>query len=691
MNEKIRASHLRRRVLVYVRQSTTRQVLENVESTDRQYGLVDRASSLGWPSASIEVIDEDLGQSGASVEWRPGFKRMAEQVTQGKVGAILGLDVSRFARSSADWHRLLELCRWADVLIIDEQGIFDPADRNDGLLLGFKGQMSEAEKNWLKLRMHGARLNKPRRGALKVMPPSGYVWDPATSRLRMDPDIEVQHAIELVFRRFRVEGSALATVRYFQQHDLLFPIRRAAMQSVEWRRLRPSTVVRLLRSPIYTGTYVYGRREDRAVLADGKLRGVRTINLPEHEWKVCLHDQHPGYIRWEEYVENVNRLRENHMSWEAKGAPGEGPALLQGLAICGKCGGRMTVGYGPGGKTYMCRSAADAGRWARRCWGVTGERIEDAVVAAFLQVAQPPELDLALAVTQEAERQADDLDAQWRLRLERARYEARMAERRYLAVDPENRNVASTVEAEWERRLRELGEVERGYEAARKERKVQLSDADRARVRELANDLPAVWNALSTSVAQRKNLLRTLIVGVTLTPIDVPTRQTQVQILWEGGAVTELRVDRPRWATALPTPQGAETTIRRLVGAGLTDEAIARQLNEMEARTGLGRVWTERRVALARRNTGIESRPRPAPTTNEAGLTSTRGVAERFGVSTSTVTNWTRMGVLTPVVAGARGNTAWYQLNDAVVRRLERHRRRVGSARSRAGRKGEAS
>lgn len=691
MSQKIRPSHLRRRAIVYVRQSTARQVLENVESAARQYALTDRATSLGWPNSAIEVIDEDLGQSGASTEWRPGFKRMAEEVTAGKVGAILALDVSRFARSNGDWYRLLELCRWTDVLIVDEQGIFDPTDPNDGLLLGFKGQMSEAEKNWLKLRMHGARLNKARRGELKVSPPSGYIWDPTTSRFRFDPDQEVQRALRLVFSSFRTTGSAMATLRHFLAHDLLFPVRRTHTGAVEWVRPVPSTLSHVLRSPIYAGAYVYGRTESRPVLVDGRLIGTRAVPLPDDAWKVCLRDHHPAYLTWEEYLANRKKLSDNRASWEGSGAPGAGAALLQGLAICGKCGYRMSVGYGPQRTTYSCREPILNGRSATRCWGVAGARIEQAVVSAFLEVAQPPELDLSLAVTREAEHQAQELDQQWRLRLERARYEAKLAERRYKAIDPDNRNVASTVEAEWEQRLSELAQVERGYEAARRERKVQLSDADRARLLGLARDLAAVWHSSTTTDAERKALLRTLVTGVTLTPIDVPRRETRIQILWEGGAVTELVVPRPRWASPHEN-QAVDDLIRAHVGDGVPDAEIALRLNAAGARTGRGGEWNANSVRRVRRRLGVDRSTVPARLVDADGLYSTRGVAERFGVSTSTVSRWSQLGLLQAAKIGTRGRWAWFRLDDQSVRRIEHYAQKPASAsRASAPAEGDAS
>jgi DNA invertase Pin-like site-specific DNA recombinase len=674
MNRKVRATHLRRRAIVYLRQSTARQLVENVESTDRQYALAQRAEALGWPASAVEVIDEDLGQSGASTAWRPGFKRMAEHVTKGRIGAILALDVSRFARSSADWHRLLELCRWTEVLIIDEQAIFDPTDPNDGLLLGFKGQMSEAEKNWLKLRMHGARLNKARRGELKLFPPSGYQWDADAARLCFDPDSEVQQAIRFFFRRFRAEGSGMATVRYYIRNELRFPVRRPKTGQVEWVRPLPSTLTSILRNPIYTGAYVYGRTETRPVVADGQLRRTRSFPLPEEEWKVCIRDHHPAYITWEEYVANRRTLQENGSAWAVSGAPRDGAALLQGLAICGKCGTRMSVGYSDGAATYSCRGPILRSESTTRCWGLRAWRVDEAVVEAFLQVAQPPELELALAVTREAERQSEEVDKQWRLRLERARYQAGLAERRYKAVDPDKRNVARTLESEWEQALVDLAEVEQGHQAAIEARKAHLSDDDRARVLELARDLPAVWHAPSTTDAHRKNLLRTLISGAALTPVEVPSRQTHVKILWEGGAITELLVDRPRYVGGGQAAPEVDQRLRDHVEAGLTDSEVAQALNTEGLVTGKGLGWSRGSVRQVRRRIGIRrpvSTKRPQPLHRGDGLYSTRGVAQYFGVHESSVLRWRKMGLLPLIEDGEQGRTFWYRLDDEAIRRIK--------------------
>lgn len=670
MSRKPKPSHLARRCIVYVRQSTARQVQENGESALRQYALTEHAERLGWPATSIDLIDEDLGLSGASAEWRSGFQRMAEAVARGTVGAICALEVSRFARSSADWHRLLELCRWTDVLIVDEHSVYDPTDPNDGLLLGFKGQMSEAEKNWLKLRMHGARLNKARRGELEVNPPAGYLWDRAALRFRFDPDEEVQRAVRLVFERFRIDGSIRSAIRYFRQHDLKLPVRRTATGPVSWVDPHPSHVQTLLHHPIYAGAYSYGRTETRPVIREGRLHATRSAVLPETEWKVLLRDRHPAYISWAEYVENRLRLADNHASWKAKGAPREGRALLQGLLLCGRCGSRMRVAYGKGTRVlYLCTSP-DPLRGAAGCVRLSAEPIEIEVVNAFLEMAQPAELELCLAVSQEAQRQAAAVDQQWRLRLERARYAATLAERRYKAVDPEHRNVARTIEHEWEQALVDVAEVERAYEEARHARKVEITAADRARILSLARDLPRVWDASTTTLPQRKALLRTLISGVTITPIDVPERATRVQILWEGGEVTERRVERPRKGDHSVRRGRAADRVVELARAGHTDESILSTLVS-EGYPGPGGVaWTTNIVRKLRRRFFGSKPAQAAPLRRADGLYSSRGVAEILGVSCSLVTHWTRTGRLTPVHAGGRGKTAWYEIDDAELKRL---------------------
>lgn len=675
MKEKLRASHLSRRAIVYLRQSSMRQVHEHRESTARQYALSDRAVGLGWPAHAVDVIDEDLGQSGAGTSWRPGFKRMAKQVTSGTAGAVFALEVSRFARSSADWHRLLELCRWSDVLIIDENGIFDPSDPNDLLLLGFKGQMSEAEKQWLTMRMQGARMNKAKRGELRLTPPSGYQWDEFAGRLCFDPDEQIQHALCLLFRRFRIDGTANAAIRYFIDNDLRFPVRHLASGETRWGNPIPSTIGGILRSPIYAGAYVYGRRESKAVIIDNELHRSRITRLPEESWKVCIHDHHAAYVTWDEYVDNQRRLHDNRSMFATTGAPRPGSALLQGILLCGKCGFRMNVEYAKGRQRYICRAPILHGKSASRCWSVTGVRIDEAVGEAFLEAVQPTEIELSLAVAREAEHQAGEVSKQWRMRLERARYEAGLAERRYKAVDPDNRIVANTLERDWEHKLRDLADVERGYDDARNARKVDVSDADRDRVFQLAKDLPGIWRAPTTSDAQRKTLLRTLIRGVTITPVDVPTRATRIEVLWVGGAITERTIDRPRWVSGCQASDEADARIRDLVARGIYDDTIATVLNEQKLVTGGGQAWDRTKVERVRRRLGLR-RPQATlhkqilPAQRADGLYSTLGVAERFGVLPSTVRRWNKLGWLLTADGGQRGCPSWFRLDKATIARI---------------------
>lgn len=676
MNDKIQRTHLERMAVVYLRQSTMRQVHEHRESTARQYNLQQRAIDLGWTPESVQVVDEDLGQSGSSTENRTGFRQLAEDVARCRVGAIFALEPSRFARNSADWHRLLELCGLANVLIADEQGVYAPRDPNDRLLLGLKGQMSEAEQYWMRLRLYGGKLAKARRGDLYIQPPTGYEWDEGSNRLRLDPDEEVRHAVRLVFERFGIDGSSMAVMRYFARNGLRLPARASATGEIQWMPPRATPILNMLKNPLYTGTYVYGRREERVGLVNGERRRRRITQIPRDAWKACLRDHHPAYISWEQFTMNQEKLnanRTNHKSPDQRGAAREGAALLQGLVLCGRCGNRMTVHYTrkDGVPNYVCHLAKKRGQSG--CWTVPGERADQAVAEAFLSAAQPPEIELSFAVAREADRQAEEIDRQWKLRLDRVRYETQIAERRYKAVDPDNRVVARTLERDWEEKLREAERVEREHVEVRQREKVDLTDDDRAQILALARDLPRVWRASTTTPAQRKNLLRMLVREVSLTPIDVPIRQTRIQILWVTGAVTAIAVDRPTRAMATATSESAVARIRELVAAGRTTRQIATALNRAGMTTGKGNRWNDAAVQLVRRNNGLQS-PAPnvaVPNQRDDGLLSTNGVAARFGVTPHIVRYWVERGLLAPKAGGGQGRVAWYEIDDDTTTRLE--------------------
>jgi DNA invertase Pin-like site-specific DNA recombinase len=684
MSDKIQPCHLERRALVYPRQSDPRQMRDHPESTARQLALRQHAIELGWPAERVEVIAEDLGQSATSTERRSGFRRLAEDVVQGRVGAIFALEVSRLARCSADWYRLLDLCGVVDVVLIDEHSVYTPRSYDDRLLLGLKGVMSEAELGVMRLRLHDAKLSKARRGKLRVNVAAGYVWDEAQQNLRFDPDEHVQRAVRLIFERFRLDGSGLAVVRYFVQHGLLMPGRDPASQQKRWAAPHYSIVTLMLHNPVYAGAYVYGRRELRAVLVDGQVRRVLRWRAQD-AWQVCLHDHHPAYISWEEFMANQRKLRNNVPSRlpDHSGSARKGHALLQGLVLCGRCGRKMNVHYAGrfARASYTCRTPLKYGGEHPFCWLVAGRRIDDAVAQLFLDTVQVPEIELGLAVVHEAERQAAEVDRQWKLRLERARYDARLAERRYKAVDPDQRVVARTLEKEWNDTLEELGAVERAHQEARQHDKLELSEADRARILALAKDLRQVWSAPTTTHADRKNLLRMLVQQVTLTPIDVPQRMTRIQVLWCTGAVSDFTIPRPRWPTAQTPTEDALEMIRTLVAREQTDAEIAEALNRHGLTNSRGKPWRENAIRWVRyrhglRHVGPSRTQMPVPNRRADGLYSMRGVAARLDVTEGTVDYWLKQGWLRPIDGSGRGRACWFRLDPATVSRLRKHRRR---------------
>lgn len=670
-------THLERRAYVYVRQSTAMQVHEHVESKQRQYALVERAVALGWNRGDVEVIDEDQGKSGSSSEGRTGFARLADAVGHGEAGAILAIEVSRLARSSTDWQRLLSLCSVADVAVIDEQAVYDPADRDDRLLLDLKGTMSEAELHWLRLRLAGGRLNKARRGALWRLAPTGYVW--RIDRLVLDPDEAVRGAVRVVFERFAVESSMWAVVRWATETGFMFPTRRTSDENVEvdWRPLTGGRLADVLHNPTYAGVYTYGRKTSRPTLVDGQIRR-RQQRLSVEECPVRIDDAHPAYISWESYQANQARLAQNQprMHGAVSGAPKNGPALLTGLALCGRCGRRMRVDYSTRERRqwrYLCEGKRDTGDGI--CWSVLGEAIDHDVEQLFLSTMVPSEIDLTLAVDHELQGQASSLANQWHARLEQARYEARRAERRYKAVDADNRVVARTLEREWEARLQELGEVERQYVAARRERRVELSDKDREALRDISRDLPALWRSENTPPADRKAMLQLVIEAVTLEPIDLPKRTTRVRVQWRSGVVDERFVERPGWGA---TPVSLVERIRAMNADGELDATIAVRFNAEGIETTKHNKWTESAITKLRHDHGIAKAIR-CPTTilpdrhPTTGKYSVPGAARRFGVTPRVITNWIRRGLINVLRERyGRYDARWLEIDDVLAEKLER-------------------
>ena len=642
---KVTDQHRRRRAVVYVRQSTLHQVERHVESAARQYALRERAVELGWPAESVVVVDEDTGRSGATSEGRIGFKELVAEVGLGHVGLVLALEVSRLARSSADWHQLLDLCALTGTLIADADGVYSPADFNDRLLLGLKGTMSEAELHLIRARLDGGLRNKAERGELRLALPVGLDRDDE-DRIVLCPDEQVRHAIERVFTLWRRLGSARQVVMELIAEGQQLPRRTVGQRRIRWARASYGAVHDFLTNPAYAGAFVFGRkRREKTVGPDGRLR-VRDVDVPLQEWSVCLPEHHPGYVTWTEYLATLERLRRNVIQrGQGGGAAREGAALLQGLVRCGRCGRRMQVAYsGNGGKVrrYACVRGHVLHHTESTCQTLGGGRLEKAVIDAFLEAVTPAGVAATAGAIRELEDQHEQLVAGQRLALERAEYEAQRAERQFDACEPENRLVARTLERKLEDALAAV-ERERGKLAAVEHARPQpLTDAERRALAALARDLPRLWDATTTTDRDRKQLLRTLIREIVVT-VNSEQRRADAEIFWEGGARSELAVKlNARGPETRRLGEDRIELIRRLAEHH-TDQQIAAILSRQGYRTGTGLAFTETRVRAARFRARIPAAPKPDP---DSQLVTIQQAAEKLKVSTFTIRRWLDQGLL---------------------------------------------
>ncbi len=641
-HQKVNADHLKRNAYLYVRQSTIRQVLENTESTKRQYALRQHAVALGWPAEQIVVIDSDLGQSGASAVDREGFQKLVAEVGVGKAGIVLGLEVSRLARNSTDWHRLLEICALTDTLILDEDGVYDPAHFNDRLLLGLKGTMSEAELHIIKARLQGGILNKARRGELQSSLPVGLVYNSANQPV-LDPDKQVQQSLRCFFETFQRTGSAMATVKAFRQQGLRFPRRLKKgphKGDLLWAELTHSRALQLLHNPRHAGAFVYGRRRTRKK-ADG--RSAYRM-LPRDEW-ILLPDLHPGYISWERYEENQRRLRENAQAQgreRRRSPPREGPALLQGLALCGVCGHRMTVRYhsrdGRRVPDYVCqKDGIEHGK--PPCQSINGEQIDRTIGDLLVETMTPLALDVALAVQQELQARMEEVDGLRRKQVERARYEADLAQRRYLHVDPANRLVADALEAEWNNKLRALNETQQEYERLRQADHVAINEEHRARITALASDFPRLWQDPQTPDREKKRMIRFLLEDVIL----IKREEISMHVRFKGGATKSIILPLPLSAAELrKTDAAVIREIDRLLNHH-TEREIAAILNRKGMRSGEGRSF--HRGMIVHLKSAYQLRDR-FTRLRAAGMLTAEEVATRIGIAVPSVKGWRYRGLL---------------------------------------------
>jgi len=609
---KVQPKHLARQAYVYVRQSSPGQVVSNPESARRQRELASLARELGWSPTRISVLDDDQATSGQSVQGREAYKLIAGEVSVGEVGIVIGMDTSRLARNNADWFPLIEMCALTGTLIADEEGVYDANDPNDRLLLGLKGTLSEAELQRMRMRLHGARWSLARRGELRRRLPGGYVWD-SQGRVVMDPDERVRSALFTFFRRFDEEGSACALARAYERDGLMFPRRdpRGSWDApVRWAPLGVRTANTSLHNPVFAGVYCYGRERAETVL-DPESKARKTIMrlVPMESWEVLIRDHHPAYISWERFQRNQERLRENRSSSSSRGAVRPGEALLQGLVHCGRCGRKMGVRYSGRDSQpwYICARHTPTGR-SQYCCGVAGRAVDGWVECKILEAIQPAGIAAAIAAVEELERRAGELRREWELQIEQAEYEAALARRRYEAVDPDNRLVAANLERDWEEKLGAVEELRR--ELAERERRppMRIVPADRARLHELARDLPRLWREPTTILEDRKKVVRILVQDVWLMQEDEP-RRTNVQIHWHTDAVTEGHVERQLAAPArFKTPLVVVSRAQELYAGGTPLAEIALRLNSEGFRTGPGNTFTAGRVQTLLGNRGMTTR-----------------------------------------------------------------------------------
>lgn len=597
-SELLPATVLRRKAVVYVRQSTQTQVQTNLESQRRQYDLVEEARRRGF--AQIEVIDDDLGRSASGMVARPGFDRLVAWLCAGEVGAVLCFDASRLARNGRDWHHLLELCGLVEARVIDLDGVYDPCRPNDRLLLGMKGSISEFELGVLRARMFEAARAKAQRGELRISVPVGYVWHREVG-LGFDPDARLQEAIRLIFERFRTLGSARQAFLSLAGDGVHFPRPSDGkkMVSFDWTPIRYRNVISVLKNPFYAGAYVYGKSEKRTTLVDGRLRKSYGHGKPVDQWDVMLQDHHEAYIGWAEFERNQKLLAVNAYGKVDGVKSGRGgQALLSGMLCCARCGRRLTVAYtGRGVRQAVYRCDRPNAQLAQpRCFTFGGRRPDEAITRELLRAVEPLAIEAAL----EAERRHMEVQAEQRrigeLELQQARYEATLAERRYVACDPDNRLIAAQLEKSWEAALQRVRRCERRLEGFDQ----RHSAATAPDLAGLAEDLAAAWNAPGVTMRSRQQFLRTLVKDI-IADVDDATREVVLTIHWRGGQHSELRVVKPRSGEhGCRTPDEALAVIRSMASKW-SDEHIAASLNRMGIPTGQGKTWTAHRVASLRR------------------------------------------------------------------------------------------
>lgn len=642
-NQKIKPTHLQRAAYIYIRQSTAAQVEYNRESTERQYKLKDRAINLGWPEQQIQVIDEDLAQSGSSASHRKGFTKMISDVALGKVGLILSIEVSRVARNNSDWYRLLDLCSVTNTLIGDSDGLYHPGLFNDRLLLGMKGTMAEAELHVIRARLEGGIRNKAAKGELRRGLPVGFLWGDQDGEVLMHPDQAVTGAIQTVFEKFAHMGSVRQVWLWFGSKNLLFPLQTNLLIEIKWITASYHAIHRVLTNPVYAGVYAYGKTRQECIVDEiGQIK-KRTRRIPQSQWSVFIQDHHKGFIDWKTYKMIQDRIAKNIRPVPHKtcGAVREGSALLQGLATCGKCGRKLRVYYqgknsSPG---YYCAANNIVAGRAKYCMRVGGVKIDQIVTDTFIDAITPAAMDAALLAEKNIETDHDAALDQWRLQIERLKFEADKAERRLRAVEPENRLVARTLENQWETCLNKLQVAENEFDQRLRQRPEPLTPGQRTQIRSLGKDIKLVWQALTTSHRDKKQLLQILLQEVNIR-VDRKLNKAHLIIRWQTDAVTEIDMELPkRNSPPIRTKQDTIDLVRRLA-VHYPDAMIAGILNRQGRRTARNHRFTANRVGNLRRHWNIPKFDAANAPRDDGELVNVQEAAKVLGVVPGTVHRW---------------------------------------------------
>jgi DNA invertase Pin-like site-specific DNA recombinase len=664
LNPKIADHHLARQACIYIRQSSPAQVRFNQESTERQYNLANQAKALGWIPEQIRILDGDLAQSGELTTKRDDFKALVSDVAMGQVGAIFSLEASRLARSNKDWHRLLELCAITKTLVFDGDGCYDPSDFNDSLVLGMKGTFAQAELHIIRARLHGGKLNKAQKGALRFALPVGLVFD--GDNIVLDPDQEVQGAVRTLFELFEQESSAYRVVQRFHHLGLLFPRRSyggAWNGKLVWGRLTHSRVIGALANPSYAGTYVFGRYQSCKKLNPAGEICTQSRQLPQDQWRIVIPDHHPGYITWDQFLANRKRLAANRTNGETLAGPArEGHCLLQGILLCGSCGRRLSVCYAGKGGIYPIYDCTSRKELTHHCFSTPAKPLDDAIVQRVLVAVTPVTVKLALEALNNLEAGDKAISAQWGRRIERARYDADLAERRYEEADPSNRLVATTLEKRWNDAMQRVVELEVEFANFQRQTRRVLTPEQKQQILQLGKDFPRLWKAPTTSSCDRKRMLRLLIRDITVVN-DPDSKLLHLQVRWQGGATDTIEVRRrPKRADAIRYSDLFVAKIHAMAEK-YHDQEIADQLNAQAVTSSTGKPFTVSMVRWIRFKHRI-----PGPSLSPGTLTANQ-ICERYGVSRWVVHYWIEHGIVS--AAQRKPNTPYaITIDDATDRRL---------------------